>query len=299
MALDFPDSPTDGDLYEGFVWDDTVGVWRVRGLINNWAGITPSGTYYTDTDSSATIYTFYDPTSTDSITVDVAGKAHILVVGGGGGGGRGWSGAATGGGGGAGGVIELTEAYLEAGTHSIVVGDGGNGNTSTTRSPQSSSRLGPYFAFAGGIGSFYDTAYSHTGMYGGSGGGARDSSSTLYGEGVPGQGNDGGAGGTRNGGGGAGQAGNTNGNGYGGDGVTVSVINSTIATSRSVGEVSGSGVYFGGGGSAGAVNGGGLGGGGDQHTAGSANTGGGGGGGDSSNALAGAGGSGIVIVRIG
>ena len=30
MALDFPDSPVEGQYYEGFNWDDTAGVWRVR-----------------------------------------------------------------------------------------------------------------------------------------------------------------------------------------------------------------------------------------------------------------------------
>ena len=29
MALDFPDSPSNGQYYEGFVYDSTAGVWRV------------------------------------------------------------------------------------------------------------------------------------------------------------------------------------------------------------------------------------------------------------------------------
>jgi hypothetical protein len=28
MALDFPSSPTDGQVYESFYWDDTAGIWR-------------------------------------------------------------------------------------------------------------------------------------------------------------------------------------------------------------------------------------------------------------------------------
>jgi hypothetical protein len=30
MALDFPDSPTDGEYYNGFIYDDTSGTWRVN-----------------------------------------------------------------------------------------------------------------------------------------------------------------------------------------------------------------------------------------------------------------------------
>lgn len=32
MALDFPNSPTDGDYYEGFVYDSTAGAWRISKL---------------------------------------------------------------------------------------------------------------------------------------------------------------------------------------------------------------------------------------------------------------------------
>ena len=31
MALDFPDSPVNGDYYAGFVYDSTSGTWRVIG----------------------------------------------------------------------------------------------------------------------------------------------------------------------------------------------------------------------------------------------------------------------------
>jgi hypothetical protein len=30
MALNFPASPSDGDIYENFEWDDTIGAWQVR-----------------------------------------------------------------------------------------------------------------------------------------------------------------------------------------------------------------------------------------------------------------------------
>jgi len=29
MALNFPTSPADGDIYEGFQWDESIGVWQV------------------------------------------------------------------------------------------------------------------------------------------------------------------------------------------------------------------------------------------------------------------------------
>jgi hypothetical protein len=277
------------------VWDDTYGVWRVRGSVNNWAGISgTTGSPTTDTIGSATVYIFK---SNGSITVDVDGIAHILLVGGGGRGGTGAAGNANGGGGGAGGVLELTQAYLPAGTHDIRVGAGST--VSGILLPHGgASRLGPYYALGGGDGGYWFGGYEQRGQNGGSGGGTRDYGANA-GLGTPGQGNNGGTGAANNGGGGAGEAGNTDGVGFGGDGVTVSIINSTVATSRSVGQVSGSDVYFGGGGSSGAVNGGGLGGGANQHAAGTANTGGGGGGGDSGNETSGAGGSGVVIVRIG
>ena len=28
MALNFPNSPSDGDTYEGYVWNATVGAWQ-------------------------------------------------------------------------------------------------------------------------------------------------------------------------------------------------------------------------------------------------------------------------------
>lgn len=30
MALNFPASPSDGDIYENFEWDAAIGVWQVR-----------------------------------------------------------------------------------------------------------------------------------------------------------------------------------------------------------------------------------------------------------------------------
>jgi len=28
MALNFPNAPDDGDIYEGYIWNDTVGAWQ-------------------------------------------------------------------------------------------------------------------------------------------------------------------------------------------------------------------------------------------------------------------------------
>jgi hypothetical protein len=32
MALNFPASPADGEIYENFQWDEAVGAWQVRSL---------------------------------------------------------------------------------------------------------------------------------------------------------------------------------------------------------------------------------------------------------------------------
>jgi hypothetical protein len=33
MALNFPASPADGEIYENFQWDATIGVWQVRSIL--------------------------------------------------------------------------------------------------------------------------------------------------------------------------------------------------------------------------------------------------------------------------
>ena len=85
MALDFPDSPTDGQVYGGFTWDNTAGLWRVRGNALSPAGVSGvTGTVATTTDGNDTIYSF---TGDGTITIATGGIANILLVGGGGGGG--------------------------------------------------------------------------------------------------------------------------------------------------------------------------------------------------------------------
>ena len=145
--------------------------------------------------------------------------ANVLIVGGGGGGGASTSNNG-GGGGGAGGYIALSNYGINAGTFTIVVGDGGkgarNGGAADSTSGNVSSAFG-YTAAGGGRGGS-DTG-SNTGGNGGSGGGNGGSGGAATANGnipslYPSQGNNGGAGGTgtyqnqgAGGGGGAGAVG--------------------------------------------------------------------------------------------
>lgn len=267
-----------------------------------------------------------------NITCNTSGFADILVVGGGG------TGAAEyGGGGGGGGVLSLKNAYFASGSIPVVVGAGAVAyemNVAMTYSGHNgrASRIGNYYAPGGG-GAFSKAYWSGAsykgapGSPGGSGGGGA-ASNLGYSGGVAaiGWGNNGGIGfymGTTvgqagGGGGGAGLPG-TDAlylidvmGGAGGIGIITTIITTTIATSASVGQVSGGNLYFaGGGGGCGydAVRrAGGLGGGGQSGTvslagvSGTAWTGGGGGGGgvgtSSGATQPGSGGSGVVILRV-
>ena len=306
MALDFPNSPSDGQYYEGFTWDATYSVWRVRAGFEGRAGIaSTSGAAGTATTGEAYIFT-----GSGAITVSKAGLLDVLIIGGGGGG--------YGGGGGAGGYWEKT-LWFEAGSHTVTIGAGGAaGYTETTGAtgPRDgfnggSSLLGQYVSPGGGGGATIrsnatssNNYQSGAGRTGGSAGGGGNTNGTApansAGIAIPGFGNNGGKGGflTGGGGGGAGQVGEDAAADYpngseGGNGSISTIISSTDATSFSVGQVSGSDVYYSGGGggspySSGSAGVGGLGGGGDSNTSGTANTGGGGGT---------TGGSGVVIVR--
>ena len=251
---------------------------------------------------------------------------YLLVAGGGGAGGRRDTGSA---GGGAGGLLTSTINSISSGeTLTLTVGGGGAagyGNTTQRNgSPGSSSSITStaitdIIASGGGYGSGYGSSGSLAGGPGASGGGG--SYGGAGGAGTPGQGNDGGDGniGTcqgAGGGGGAGGAGSDGTASIGGDGgvgATTTIINTTNATTSSVGEVSGSDLYFAGGGAGSIYPGscstnasGGLGGGADatfnQDGINAANNTGGGGGG-TGNAPAflgygGAGGSGVCILRM-
>jgi hypothetical protein len=250
-------------------------------------------------------YTSHIFTSSTTATVGRSGYVDLMVVAGGGGGAEGeGTNSYSGGGGGAGGLFLYEGIFLEAGTYTVTVGAGGaQADWSSHGNPGSPSAF--YLSLAGfvALGGGGAGRYSGIGQFGGSGGGGggnyKDGGLGVITQGHAGGSGSGGAGG---GGGGAGAVGIDVGGG--GVGSIVTLIPVSVATSRSVGEVSGTDVYFAGGGGGGQNNGtypGGLGGGGagesstTRGNAGTANTGGGGGGGE--NGGGGAGGSGVIIVR--
>lgn len=318
MALNFPDSPTDGQIYEGFYWDNTAGVWQQISssdltLAADFSN-TATGTYTDGFDYKVVIFK-----ADGTLTITRGGYADVLLVAGGG---AGAGFAYAGGGGGAGGMIEFSNLFLPAGNHNVIVGAGGiavspePGTTIGRRYAEvvtgrgKDSFLGSYVAVGGGSG---DGSYSgHPG--GSSGGGGYQTNSSVVTPPITGQGNSGGTAGGYSGspypgggGGGAGAAGSdatsTTSPGNGGAGKTSTIITSAIATSAGVGEVSGSDVYFAGGGAGGARGGesgtGGIGGGAAFRGDAAANTGGGGAGNNSNNGnIPGNGGSGVVIVRV-
>jgi hypothetical protein len=225
-----------------------------------------------------------------------------LVVAGGGGGASG--------GGGAGGLLQGSIPVIAGSAITVTVGSGGSGGTGSTTGTAANngndSVFGNIAATAGGKGSRTGNTGDTSGGSGGSGGGFGAFSDKILfgGQGVVGQGNDGGSNGTMaanypaGGGGGAGTIG-LNGasatlSGNGGAGIA-SAISGTVTAYAG----GGGGGYYGSGGTAGTggTGGGGNGGayGGSAATSGISNTGG-GGGGAASGGTGGAGGSGIVIV---
>lgn len=275
------------------------------------------GTEATFTEGNAT-YKSHTFTSSTTATVSRAGYVDILLVGGGGGASEGGNTSQMGGGGGGGGVLYRENVYLVAGSWTVTIGAGSaaaqwSGNAgqgdATLFYPAANPELG-WGALGGGGGARTNSQ----GGFGASGGGSGDNqpnNSAFFAT----QGHQGGAGiapgNSAGGGGGAGEDGTDatggTGRGAGGDGRIINIIPTATATSQSVGEVSGSDVYFGGGGGGGVASSpvadGGLGGGaigatGNQTApSGDPNTGGGGGGAESTGGNPGAGGSGVLIVR--
>mgnify|MGYP005986517627 CR=1 FL=1 len=270
-----------------------------------------------------------------ALVSDLPLTVDYLVVAGGAGGGSGYRS----GGGGAGGLrtsyatqggaqTEASVLNLDINTdYTVSVGPGGGVNSEANGSNGTNSTFSNITAVGGGGGGAPYTPDSDgsnsTGGSGGGGGGytgdaGEGGTSGTYGyDGGNGDGLGYQCGG---GGGGAGAVGNNGGNGSndgdGGIGVVVNILNSANAATESVGEVSGSDVYYAGGGGGGNYGGGnvtigGLGGGSaggsyistytDTSNA-SPNTGGGGGGssassGEGSAGVGGSGGSGVVILR--
>lgn len=248
---------------------------------------------------------------------------YLVVAGGGGGGSN------MGGGGGAGGVLALSGFGVTATGYAITVGAGGVGApagiSQVSGTNGSNSSLGATVIATGGGGGASEYSNNNSpGKNGGSGGGTASYSSTTFGLGIVGQGNNGGPSGGQyfpGGGGGAGAAGSTN-PANGGIGVQNSILGTSYYWGGGGGGsgysgISGNGGMGGGGGGAPKVSGGGLAGTGGLNTGtdgavgtlvaqtnvpggnGATNTGGGGGGGAhyNSNNYGGTGGSGIVIVR--
>jgi hypothetical protein len=284
---------------EGFVWYDenftppTPKFWDGSEFRTFSAGAADfsnaaSGTY---TDGGVS-YKFLTFNASGTLTVTKAGFADVLVIGGGGGGGS-TSAIFGGGGGGAGGYLDYGNAFLPAGTLTVVVGAGGAGRINMDGITGTTSRLDSLYGVGGGLGI---RGINFAGGVGGSGGGGAGSG--AGGTSTSGQGSDGGAGNTDAGGGGGGAsaagANATNGGGgAGGNGSASSITGSSVT--RAGGGGGGGGSTSGAGGSGG----GGAGSTTTTPTSGTANTGGGGGGyGGGAGVAGGAGGSGVVIVRV-
>jgi hypothetical protein len=287
---------------------------RVSGVNSNldWCGISTTATgNYADSDGLSWDYWIFKANS--SLVVSKAGLADYLVVAGGGTG-VGENTRNNVGAGGAGGVIESPVfAQLNAGTYAVTIGSGGAATTvaGISGNDGSNSSLGSLaIAIGGGGGGGRGSNGNDGGCGGGSGDFYTGSDNQRGGDGTFGQGFRGGTRGSEGGAGGGAGAVGTDGLAadatvVGGVGRTTTIITTTIATAQSVGEVSGGVLYFAGGGGAGNSSAGGLGGGGAGSPVSERgvdclpNTGGGSGNSDveEGSPYAGAGGSGVVIVR--
>ena len=326
VTVTLPASASVGDTIE---FSDYLRTWGTNAVTINQNSLnfqgysSPNPEYNTSGQSVRIVYSGatqgWIPSVDDDVTDEVPQTTTVdfLVIAGGGGGGAGenLSGYRAGGGGGAGGYrasynsetsggggsSETALGLLPGTVCTITVGSGGAG----AASPQNNGSTGSDSLISGtGIttitsaGGGYGGRESTAGGNGGSGGGGgSDPSGTNGGSGTANQGFDGGSSvnDSSNAGGGAGEAGNTDGSGEGGDGVASTITGSSVTRA--------------GGGAGGSYSGasGGDGGGGDSAgynvsgTAGTANTGGGGAGaGQNINGspTGGAGGSGVVILRM-
>jgi hypothetical protein len=308
------DASSAGSLqYTGTIYDTQV----YSGIFHPYA----AGGTITDVTIGGITYRVHAFTTvgTSTLVLPETRECDVLLVAGGGGGG-GVTGNGASGGGGAGGLVFNTYSALQGQQYSIVVGDGGTaGGDALENGGNGGNTTGFGLTAEGGGGGGGSSDYTTwlAGSAGGSGGGGGGGDANPNGAGgaatQPGTnsgvttdaGFAGGAsasnvGDCGGGGGGAGEVGDTFqgsdvGNGYniqGGDGLDMSSYFTTAF---------GDNGWFAGGGGAFARNdnisrAGGLGGGGAGASSGTANTGGGGGGRDAG-VLAGAGGSGIVLIR--
>lgn len=117
MALDFPDSPISGELYNGFRWDGTK--WTItRATFNQDNVIT--GANLTAEDAEAYYFAF---TATGTVVFSDSCVIDAMWIGGGGGGATsGWRAA---GGAGAGGLLLVNNYSIPAGSYPVTIGAGG------------------------------------------------------------------------------------------------------------------------------------------------------------------------------
>jgi hypothetical protein len=287
VPLDFPSSPTDGQIYENYYWDSANAVWQTLGR---------------------------------GFEYENAVKFDYLVIGGGGSGGGGAGGGGSGGGGAGGYRCSVTGEFsggnsaaedpllLQPGSYRVTVGAGGIGSTDASING-SNSQFASVIANGGergGGGTFYPP------NIGGSGGGAYGlepgNSDGIGGKAFPRQGFDGGnslrssvsttdqSGGGGGGAGAVGVAGTSASGGNGGAGIASSITGSSVTRSGG----GGGGKRTGGTAGSGGTGGGGAGGLDANGTNGTPNTGGGGGGAGRNGAslrTGGNGGSGVVIIK--
>lgn len=285
----------DSDDNLGRVW--TGSVWQIF----SGAGPADFSDAATGTYTSGGInYKYKTYLSSGTLTITRTGVCDVLIIGGGGAGQR-QTGLANGGGGGAGGYTLLNSFYIAAtGSITITIGAGGAIDSTTG----SASKFGSVVSFGGGTagGTYYNSlSFNARGINGGSGGGGAGAggNSRVAGSGFAG--NNGGEGATTagagfggGGGGGAGAVGaigTASVGGDGGAGTADSLTGTSVTRAGGGGGARGSGSP-----GAGGAGGGGAGGT-TTGTGGTANSGGGGGGAYDVN-NSGAGGSGVVIIRV-
>lgn len=171
--INFPDSPSDGDIFGNFIYNDTSGTWDLDVQPRFYKA---SGGNYEGTRNG---YRYHIFTTDGTLTVsnnDI--NCEFILIGGGGGGG-GASGQ-NGGGGGAGGFINTT-TVLTPGSYSVVVGDGGaypGNNANLAGGNGEDSTFAGYTAKGGGGGGAQDVSNAQSG---GSGGGAGENNTSRPG----------------------------------------------------------------------------------------------------------------------
>ena len=142
---------------------------------NNWLQLTDSR-FSLSGGSQSTFgnYTLFTFTSNGTLSVSGSGAIDVLVVGGGGAGGLPSGNSNYGGGGGAGGLVWVTGYNVSSGTYSMVVGNGGAKDNSTSgargNTGQDSTAFGLTAKGGGGGGSQGGTSTGGTGGSGGGGG---------------------------------------------------------------------------------------------------------------------------------